>query len=140
MKKSNIILVALLAGLYITPAIVWGICKISSTGDYYTGFRTNIQTVKIENLDLKKEDILINTESSSKIRVNNVISIGGQGNGNSWLYYKGSKKYLPEANVEDHILFVGKAANASSGEKLKLHIRINDISEITLNGETVWRR
>ena len=139
MKKSNIILVALLAGLYITPAIVWGICKISSVSDYYTGFGTNIQTVKIENIDLKKEDIVINTESDSKFK-SNAINIGGQGLGNSYLYYKGFKKYLPEANVEGQILSVGKAANAPSGEKLKLHIRINDISEITLNGETIWRR
>ena len=138
MKKSNIILVALLVGLYITPVIVWGICKISSASDYYTGFGTNIQTVKIENLDLKKEDILINVERSSKIRVN-VINIA-QGNGNTNLYYKGSKKYLPVANVEDHILFIGKATDAPAGEKLKLHIRINDITEITLNGETIWRR
>jgi hypothetical protein len=138
MKKSNIILVALLVGLYITPAIVWGICRIRSTGDYYTEFGTNIQTVKIENLDLKKEDVLIKAGSASKIQVN-VFNIK-QGDDNSYLFYQGTKKYLPEANVEDQILFVGKAANAPSGEKLKLHIQINDISEITLNGEIIWRR
>jgi len=135
MKKSNIILIILLAGLYITPAIVWGVFQISSTGDYYTGFGDNIRTIQIENVSLTKEDIIVNTEQASWFPRDGLNQAS-----KSYLYYKGIRKYLPEAYVENDILFVKKAAKASSGEKLKLHIRINDIAEILLNGETVWRR
>ena len=136
MKKSNIILVILLCSLYIIPVFVWGFYKVSSASDYYTGFGNEIRTVRIENLDLKKEDIVVNTKWASRFPQNDL----SQSNQQSYLYYKRGKKYLPEVSVEDNGLFVGKAVNAPANAKLKLHIRINDITEIVLNGETVWRR
>jgi hypothetical protein len=137
MKKSNIILIALLGTLYIMPVIVWGICKISSAGDYYTGFDENIRFLRIENVGLTKEDVIINTDRVSGFRgvqVNN-INVG-----DSYLYYKGNRRYLPKLTKEDDVLITGKAVDAPSGEKLKLHVRIKGLYEITLNGETIWRR
>jgi len=137
MKKSNIILVILLVSLYITPAIVWGFYKATSSGDYYTGFGDDIRIIQIENPGLTKDDILVNTKYSS---TSAGITINKQTLGDSYLYYKGSRKYLPEVSREDDVLFTGKAADAPVGEKLKLHIRIQGLYEIRLNGEIVWRR
>jgi hypothetical protein len=137
MKKSNIILVILLCSLYLIPVFVWGICKISAKGDYYTGFGDDIQTVYIENTVLTKEDIIVNSERVSAPAFQ-AVSVNQYMN-SSYLYYKGSKKYYPEINKDGNVLTIGKAIDAPN-TKLKLHIRINDISEIMLNGESVWRR
>jgi|GEM_PF-2485559 len=137
MKKSNIILVILLCSLYLIPVFVWGICKISAKGNYYTGFGDDIQTVYIENTGLTKEDIIVNSERVS-VPAFQVVSVNQYMN-SSYLYYKGSKKYYPEINKDGNVLTIGKAIDAPN-TKLKLHIRINDISEIMLNGESVWRR
>ena len=137
MKKSNIILVVLLATLYLTPAIVWGFYKLSSTGNYYMGFGNDFRFIQIENPGLTKQDIIVNTERVSEysgFKMNNKTLNA------SYLYYKGSRKYLPEVERKGDILIMGKATDAPSGEKLKLHVRINSLNEITLNGETVWRR
>ena len=138
MKKSNIILVILLCSLYLIPVLVWGICKVSAKGNYYTGFGDDIHTVYIENVGLTKEDIIVDPEqvsvsSSQVIMVNQFMN-------SSYLYYKGSRKYYPEISKEGDRLTIGKAVDAPADAKLKLHIRINDIAEITLNGESVWRR
>ena len=137
MKKSNIILVVLLATLYIMPAVVWGFYKVSSNGEYYTGFGDEFRFIQIENPGLTKQDILINTERVSEysgFKMNNRVLDA------SYIYDKGSRRYLPEINREGDSLYVGKATDAPSGEKLKLHIHINGLYEIRLNGETVWRR
>ena len=136
MKKSNVVLISLLVALYIIPAMVWGINKLSSNSDYYTGFGDNIRIVSIENSLLKKEDIVVNTERVSKFMQNGL----NMSNQQSYLYYKGNRKFLPEASIENDMLIVGKATDAPADAKLKLHIRINDITAIVLNGETVWRR
>ena len=136
MKKSNIILIGLLVALYIIPAMVWGFYKLSSNSDYYTGFGDDIRVVKIENSLLKKEDIVVNTERASTSRRNGI----NMSSEVPYLYYKGNRKFLPEARIEDDMLIVGKATKAPADAKLKLHIRINDITAIVLNGETVWRR
>jgi len=137
MKKSNIILVVLLAALYIMPAVVWGFYKVSSNGDYYTGFGNEFRLIQIDNPGLTKQDIIINTEKVSEysgFKMNNKVLDA------SYIYYKGSRKYLPQINKAGESLNVGKATDAPSGEKLQLHIHLNGLSEIRLNGETIWRR
>ena len=137
MKKSNIILISLLVALYIMPVMVWGFNKMSAGGDYISGFGENIRVVKIENNMLKKEDIVVNTK---QVTTSNMFIYNNQDIQMSHLYYRGNRKFLPEVKLEDDMLTVGKAPDAPSDAKLKLHIRINDIAEITLNGETVWRK
>jgi hypothetical protein len=136
MKKSNIILIVLLFSLYITPAVVWGVYKISSKGDYYTGFGDNIETIIIANPDLKVEDITLDLNPASEFPRNQIDQAGQA----SFLYYKGKKRYLPDVSVQGDMLLVGNAINAPSGKKLTLHIRINGLNDVILNGETVWRR
>jgi hypothetical protein len=136
MKKSNIILISLLVALYIIPAMVWGFNKMNASGDYITGFSNHIRVVQIENNALKKENIVVNTKRASNFSQNGMH----QSINMPYLYYSGNRKYRPEVRMEDDILIVGKATNAPADAKLQLHIRINDISVITLNGETVWRR
>ena len=138
MKKSNIILVILLCSLYLIPVFVWGICKVSAKGNYYTGFGDDIHTVYIENVGLTKEDIIVDPERASvsefqAIKINDFMNA-------SYLYYKGSRKYYPEISKEGDRLTIGKAVDAPVDAKLKLHIRINDITEVVLNGESAWRR
>jgi len=133
MKKSNIILAILLISLYLIPVCVWGFYKVSSASNYYTGLSGAIRIVQIENAGLSKSDIIVNTEKQpAAININNM--------GGSYLYYKGSKKYLPEITKEDDTLIIGKAIDTPSGEKLKLHICISSVDVIRLNGEVVWRR
>jgi len=132
MKKSNIILIILFVGLYGVAIGIWGNNKISSAGDYLTGFGDNYRIIKIENPELKKDDIIVNTEPAFK-SANSIKEI-------SYLYYKGNNKILPEVSEEGDILVVGKATKASSDAKLKLHIHINNITEIILNDEVVWTR
>ena len=133
MKKSNIILIILLSSLYLIPVCVWGFYKVSSASNYYTGFSREIRIVQIDNASLSKDDIMVNTaKKNSVVNVNNW--------GDSYLYYKGSKKYLPNVTKEDDTLLIGQAVDAPSGEKLKLHICISSLDAIRLNGETVWRR
>jgi len=136
MKKSNIILISLLVALYIIPAFVWGFNKINAGGDYITGFGNDIRIVKIENNALKKENIVVNTKRAagpSQKSLNKYVQL-------PYLYYMGNRKFVPEIKKEDDMLVVGQATNAPADANLKLHIRINDITEITLNGETVWRK
>jgi len=136
MKKSNIILVGLLVSLWIIPVIVWGVNKIGARGDYYTGFGENIRTLIIVNPGLKAEDITLNLNPASEFPRNQWDQAGEA----SYLYYKGKKKYLPDASLQADMLLVGEAKNAPSGEKLTLHIRINGLNDIVLNGETIWMR
>ncbi|MDR2233790.1 MAG: hypothetical protein LBE56_11830 [Tannerella sp.] len=135
MKKSNIILIALLASLTLMPAIVWGVFKATSVGEYYSGFGDNIRTVIIENQGLTKDDIVVDTQRASSSANFNFMSYTP-----SFLYYKGKTNYFPDARIEGDILMVGKALDATTGEKMKLHIRINNINEIVLNGNSVWKR
>jgi len=138
MKKSNIILVILLAGLYLIPAIVWGFYKVSSKGDYYTAFGNDVRFIQIDNPGLTKEDIVINTR---QVPENPGFKMNNSTFDASYLYYKGSRKYLPQVEKVNNTLIIGKATGVPSSEKLKLLIRINNLEEITLNGETVfWRR
>ena len=135
MKKSNIILTGLLVALWLTPIIVWGYFKSGIAGEYYTGFGDNITTISISNPNLKAEDIKINLDPASRFP-----SQMDMANKASYLYYKGKRKYLPTVNVQSDMLLVGEAIKASSSETLTLHIRINGLQDIVLNGVTIWQK
>jgi len=135
MKKSNIILTGLLVALWLTPIIVWGYFKSGIAGEYYTGFGDNITTISISNPNLKAEDIKINLDPASRFP-----SQMDMANKASYLYYKGKRKYLPTVNVQSDMLLVGEAIKAPAGKKLTLHIRINGLNDIVLNGVTIWQQ
>jgi hypothetical protein len=109
---------------------------MSSESDYYTGFNDRVKTIIIANTDLKAEDINLDLKPASEFRG---IQIR-QGDMASFLYYKGRKKYLPEVRLQGDMLLIGNAMNARADEKLTLHIRINGLNDIILNGETIWER
>ena len=135
MKKSNIILTGLLVALWLTPIIVWGYFKSGIAGEYYTGFGDSITTIIIANPNLKAEDIKINLDPASRFP-----SGMNMANKASYLYYKGKRKYLPAVNVQSDMLLVGEAIKASAGKRLTLHIRINGLNEVVLNGVTIWQQ
>lgn len=141
MKKSNIILLGLFVSLYIIPVLVFGINKMNSAGDYFTGFGEDYQTIIIENPGLKKEDIIINIEPVSESSMN-MFSIEGRkiGKHASYLYYKENKKFFPEVSTNNNTLVVGKPVDAPIDAKPKLHIQISSITKIILNNETIWKK
>jgi len=135
MKKSNIILIGLLVSLWLTPIIVWGYFKSGIAGEYYTGFDDSITTIIIANPNLKADDIALDLNPASQFP-----SKMDMANKASYLYYKGKRKYLPVVNVQADMLLVGEAINVRAGEKLTLHIRINGLQDIVLNGVTIWQK
>ena len=50
------------------------------------------------------------------------------------------KRYLPEVSRHDSLLLVSGARDAGKDKNLTLHIRINNIQKIRLNGEEIWTR
>jgi hypothetical protein len=137
MKRSNIILVVLLVSLWLIPIIVWGYYISGIGGDYYTGFGENITSIIIANPNLKAEDISLNLNPASGFPGNGQFQEAHKA---SYLYYKGKKRYLPEVSLQGDMLLVGEAIGAPSGEKLTLHIRINGLHDVILNGVTIWRK
>lgn len=136
MKRSNIILIILLACLYVVPLIVWGVYSIRPEEDIYTGFRgSDITLVKIDNAQLKPEDVIIGTPGRIGFPGNDQIENAI----NSYLYYEANgKKYLPKVNVKDNVLIIGKSTDIPGNEKARLHIHINGIKEIQLNNTSIW--
>lgn len=136
MKKSNIILIVLAVCLFVTPLVVWGIYSLKATDELYTGFQDEQMILDINDPALTKADVVINTEKASGFPGNELLSI----NKSSYLYYEGSRKYLPDLNLNGNRLSIKPPADAPSNEKLTLHVRINGIYQIVLNGETIWER
>ncbi len=107
MKKSNRVFIALIATLYIVPALTFGAAQFTSE-KCLTGFTQKFQIIQIDNPAL--------------------------------LYYEGMKRYLPEVSRHDSLLLVSGARGAGQDKNLTLHIRINNIQKIRLNGEEIWTR
>ena len=84
MKKSNRVFIALIATLYIVPALTFGAAQFTSE-KCLTGFTQKFQIIQIDNP-------------------------------------------------------VSGARGAGQDKNLTLHIRINNIQKIRLNGEEIWTR
>jgi len=136
MKRSNIILIGLIVCLYAIPAIIWSVYKYKPEGSVYTGFGEKFQIVRIDNPSLSKEDIIIKEDRASGFPHSELL----QPHKASHLYYMGNKQYLPQIEKNDIILDVGLPQEKTDNEKLKLHIWINSINKVILNGETIWTR
>ena len=115
MKKSNRIFIALIATLYIVPALTFGVAQFTSekclTG--FTHTRTASEFPRAQILEAKDRSLL---------------------------YYEGKKRYLPEVSRHDSLLLVSGARDAGQDKNLTLHIRINNIQKIRLNGEEIWTK
>lgn len=132
MKKSNIIFIIWLVVLYFTPLIVWA--TYSLKGDDGASMGTNFKIIYIENPQLKTSDVIISTDTDL---------IGGTGTkaiGKNYIYYQGTKKYLPSFGMRNGTFYIEEAKQAPEGEKLQLHIQIKGAEQIILNGETIWHR
>lgn len=136
MKKSNILLVVLAFCLFVTPLIVWGIYSMGSASEMYTGFAGQKMILQIDNPALTADDVKINANPASGFPANELL----QGKGSSYLYYEGSKKYLPEMSADGEHIYIKGAVKAPANEKLVLHVRINGIYRIVLNGEIMWEK
>lgn len=56
MKKSNRVFIALIATLYIVPALTFGVAQFTSE-KCLTGFTQKFQIIQIDNPELKAENI-----------------------------------------------------------------------------------
>lgn len=135
MKKSNRAFIALIATLYIVPALTFGVAQFTSE-ECLTGFIQRFQIIQIDNPELKAENIKIDTRTASEFPRAQILEAENR----SFLYYEGKKRYLPEVSRQDSLLLVRGARDAGQDKNLTLHIRINNIQKIRLNGEEIWTR
>ena len=63
MKKSNRVFIALIATLYIVPALTFGVAQFTSE-KCLTGFTQKFQIIQIDNPELKAENIKVDTRIS----------------------------------------------------------------------------
>ena len=64
MKKSNRVFIALIATLYIVPALTFGVAQFTSE-KCLTGFTQKFQIIQIDNPELKAENIKVDTRTAS---------------------------------------------------------------------------
>ena len=65
MKKSNRVFIALIATLYIVPALTFGVAQFTSE-KCLTGFTQKFQIIQIDNPELKAENIKVDTRTASE--------------------------------------------------------------------------
>ncbi len=121
--------------LYIVPALTFGVAQFTSE-KCLTGFTQKFQIIQIDNPELKAENIKVDTRTASEFPRGQILEAKDR----SLLYYEGKKRYLPEVSRHDSLLLVSGARDAGQDKNLTLHIRINNIQKIRLNGEEIWTK
>ena len=121
--------------LYIVPALTFGVAQFTSE-KCLTGFTQKFQIIQIDNPELKAENIKVDTRTASEFPRAQILEAKDR----SLLYYEGKKRYLPEVSRHDSLLLVSGARDAGQDKNLTLHIRINNIQKIRLNGEEIWTK
>lgn len=111
MKKSNRVFIALIATLYIVPALTFGAAQFTSE-KCLTGFTQKFQIIQIDNPELKAENIKVDTRTASEFPRGQILEAKDR----SLLYYEGMKRYLPEVSRHDSLLLVSGARGAMRGE------------------------
>ena len=109
---------------------------ISTSEKCLTGFTQKFQIIQIDNPELKAENIKVDTRTASEFPRGQILEAKDR----SLLYYEGMKRYLPEVSRHDSLLLVSGARDAGQDKNLTLHIRINNIQKIRLNGEEIWTK
>ncbi|RHJ91416.1 hypothetical protein [Parabacteroides bouchesdurhonensis] len=135
MKRSNIIFFSLLAILYFVPLLIFGISNFIPVDKSYTDFGY-IKVLQIDNPALKPDDIKVDTTFIPVYRTPTLCTK----NDFTYLYYKGTKQYLPEVSGRDSTLIVKGAIESGQDKNLTLHIRINNLKKIILNDQEIWIR
>ena len=75
MKKSNRVFIALIATLYIVPALTFGAAQFTSE-KCLTGFTQKFQIIQIDNPELKAENIKVDT---NRLRISPGANTGSKG-------------------------------------------------------------
>ena len=107
MKKSNRVFIALIATLYIVPALTFGVAQFTSE-KCLTGFTQKFQIIQIDNPELKAENIKVDTRTASEFPRGQILEAKDR----SLLYYEGMKRYLPEVSRHDSLLLVSGGRRA----------------------------
>ena len=84
MKKSNRVFIALIATLYIVPALTFGVAQFTSE-KCLTGFTQKFQIIQIDNPELKAENIKVDTRTTSEFPRGQILEAKDR----SLLYYEG---------------------------------------------------
>ena len=74
MKKSNRVFIALIATLYIVPALTFGAAQFTSE-KCLTGFTQKFQIIQIDNPELKAENIKVDTRTASEFPRGPVVTL-----------------------------------------------------------------
>lgn len=106
-----------------------------------TGFEDKFDMIQIENPALTSDCIHIDTTYASEFSDRKLSDIKNR----SYLYYSnGTQRYIPNMwNFTGDTLRIGGPTNVDYSEKrnnMALHIRINGIQTIELNGKKIWNR
>lgn len=138
MKKSNIILTILIVTLYTIPLIVYFISISLPKTNCVTGFQDNFRVIKIDNPDLTANDVHISKYKASAYPAGYTLDVEAAIN-HSYIYYKGKESYFPNMTSTSTTLYVTTPKGAGQDQPA-LHIRVNGIQSILLNGNSIWKR
>lgn len=129
MKKSNLIFTCLLAALYLVPLLVYGSYSLFPEAGALSSIYQQCTEIRIENPSLTAEQVKIFPKSLSDSEV--LTS-------RTYVYYKGKKKYGSEIRIEGNVLHIGMPLMDDKEEKPTLHIRLDTLEKVRLNGRTIW--
>lgn len=139
MKKSNLLFLYLMVALYIFPFIIWGVKESTCKNQAYTGIYKEQAFIDIENPQLEPENVHIDTRQSSYFPKEDKIEIQRR----TYLYYAGTRQYLPEISIQGDTVKIGKAVEMGKEddtEQLSLHIHFIDLKAVRLNGKIIWEK
>lgn len=138
MKKSNLLFVILAVTLYAIPLIGYLISISLPSTNCVTGFKNDFRVIQIDNPELTATDVHISKYKASVYRAKYSIDVDAAIN-HSYIYYKGKVSYFPNMTNTDTILYVTTPKGAGQDHPA-LHIRVNGIRSIMLNGNIIWER
>ena len=129
LKRSDLLLLYLIAAWLLTPFLVYGLYTLFPAKGDLPGTCRQCTVIRIDNPSLTANQVKIfprpaNTPHPASLR--------------SYAYYEGKKKYNADLRVEGTILHIGRPVQAEKDEDLTLHIRLHPLETVELNGQTIW--
>lgn len=138
MKKSNLLFTVLAVTLYAIP-LIGGLIAISlPPTNCVTGFNNNLRVIQIDNAELAASDVHISKYKASAYPTGYTFDVEAAIN-HSYIYYKGKETYFPNMTSTSATLYVTTPKGAGR-DRPDLHIRVNGIRSIILNGNIIWNR
>lgn len=136
MKKSNKLFVLLFIGFYLFPFLCYGF-YILFPKERLTGFSDMDKIICIEDEKLTKDLISIDSKRASGYPYYEKLDAFNS----AYLYYEETGcTYAPEFSIRKDTLFVKAPHKDNKGNNRSLHIFINGIKIICLNGEVIWNK